>query len=502
MDGSTPSFGRLAGAAAVLTVVYSLAVILYNLYLHPLARFPGPLLWRATRLTYLRNAVAGTLPRDILRLHRRYGPVVRIAPNELSFGTPEAWRDIYGRKGEADELPKYDLFYTVRGAPRSIISETHHNHAGLRRQLLPQFSDRKMREQEPIIAGYIDLLMARLREHVVDPDRRDPVTGGAARRALNMVDWYTWTTFDIIGDLAFGEPFGCLNRAREDPWVTLITRSFEWAPIINAIKYLGLERVLVPLLGANRFRKEHQKRTAEKLERRMALQVERPDLIEGLLNKKDELNLDKRRLLVNASTLIVAGSETTATLLSGVTYLLLRNPDALKKVTEEVRTAFSSEDEITLTSVGQLNYMLACLNEALRCYPPVAGGLPRYIPKGRGGVTIAGQTVPEKTIVSLWQWAAYHNEDNFREPFSYRPERFLHDPKFAGDRLDVLQPFSVGPRNCLGQNLSFAEMRLILARILYNFDLELADKTVDWLDQRAQVLWRKKPLPVYLTPVR
>lgn len=99
--------------------------------------------------------------------------------------------------------------------------------------------------------------------------------------------------------------------------------------------------------------------------------------------------------------LIVAGSETTATLLCGVTYLLLHNPEAMRKVTEEVRAAFASEKDITLTSVGKLTYMLACLNEALRQYPPVAIGMPRVVPEGRGAVTIAGQAVPEKVSPQL-----------------------------------------------------------------------------------------------------
>jgi len=94
-----------------------------------------------------------------------------------------------------------------------------------------------------------------------------------------------------------------------------------------------------------------------------------------------------------ASILVIAGSETTATLLCGVTFLLLRNPHALKKVTDEVRGAFNSEDEITLTSVNGLTYMLACLNEALRMYPPVTSGLPRKIPAG-GGI-VAGMAIPE-----------------------------------------------------------------------------------------------------------
>lgn len=91
--------------------------------------------------------------------------------------------------------------------------------------------------------------------------------------------------------------------------------------------------------------------------------------------------------------LIIGGSETTATLLSGVTYYLLCNPSTLAKLTTEIRNAFQREDEITITSVGQLPYLLACLDEGLRVYPPVPIGLPRVVPKG--GATIAGRFVPE-----------------------------------------------------------------------------------------------------------
>lgn len=80
------------------------------------------------------------------------------------------------------------------------------------------------------------------------------------------------------------------------------------------------------------------------------------------------------KLQANCSILIIGGSETTATLLSGVTFLLLTNPGALKQLTEEVRSAFRSEEEIDATSVGNLTYMLACLDEALRMYPPVPTG--------------------------------------------------------------------------------------------------------------------------------
>lgn len=95
----------------------------------------------------------------------------------------------------------------------------------------------------------------------------------------------------------------------------------------------------------------------------------------------------------HAGLLIVAGSETTATLLSGCTFLLLNNPDALDRLTKEVRSTFKEESEININSAGQLQYMLACLDEALRCYPPVPIGNPRVVPKG--GRVLCGHYVPE-----------------------------------------------------------------------------------------------------------
>ena len=145
----------------------------------------------------------------------------------------------------------------------------------------------------------------------------------------------------------------------------------------------------------------------------------------------------------------MAGSETTATLLAGVTYILTTHPEALKKLVDEVRSSFADDSEITLFSVNKLTYMLACLNEGLRHYPPVAGLLPRQVPKG--GAMVLDRFIPEDTAVGVGQWAINHAPELWTDPMGYHPERFLGDPKFAGDKLDAMQPFSIGPRNCIGK---------------------------------------------------
>lgn len=100
------------------------------------------------------------------------------------------------------------------------------------------------------------------------------------------------------------------------------------------------------------------------------------------------------KLTTNAAVLVAAGSDTTANLLAGVTYLLLENPDAMEKLKHEVRTSFQSADEITIASVSRLPYTLACLNEALRRWPPALGNLAREVHEG--GEVILGKFLPGK----------------------------------------------------------------------------------------------------------
>ena len=103
-------------------------------------------------------------------------------------------------------------------------------------------------------------------------------------------------------------------------------------------------------------------------------------------------------------------------------------------------------------------------------------------------------------------WTAYHSEKNFKRPDEFIPERWLSDApvEFANDARDVVQPFGSGPRVCLGKNLAYAEMRLLLAKMLWHFDFELANPNDSWMnDLKMYVIWDRMALPlnVRLKPV-
>ncbi|KAI2463323.1 putative cytochrome P450 [Annulohypoxylon bovei var. microspora] len=487
------SLGNLAAISLVLGILFSVGRAIYNGFLHPLRKYPGPLSHRMTIIPRALSQVHGLLPFHVSELHSRYGPVVRIAPNELAFSSPQAWRDIYGHKtGGQEEFPKYRGFYRVFDhVPTSIINAETNEHGMLRRQLVGGFSDRAMRDQEPIIGSYVDLLISRLK----DATQRDSLQ--------NMREWYTWTTFDIIGDLSFGVDggFGCLEKASYHPWINLINKSIRQSGMMLGLVALGLRGPLGWLhkSAAGFFAgNQHRLIVQEKVAQRMK-GGQRPDFLDGLIRNKEALKLDARRMATNASVLILAGSETTATLLSGVTYFLTSHPEMLKRLEHEVRSAFKSEEEITLMSVGKLSFMLACLNESLRCYPPFATGAPRQTPKD---AIIDGKFVPKGTVVSVFQYAVNHDERYWKEPQKFAPERWMDDPKYKGDQLDAMQPFSIGPRNCIGRNLAYAEMRLILARVVYNFDMNLDADSRHWLrGQKAYTVWDKPVLNVHLKSI-
>lgn len=200
----------------------------------------------------------------------------------------------------------------------------------------------------------------------------------------------------------------------------------------------------------------------------------------------------------NAAILIIGGSETTPSALAGVTYLLLCNPTSLATLTTYLRTTFQSVEEISSITVN-IDYLLAVLNEALRLYPPVPSIFSRVTPPE--GCFIAGRFVPGNTSVSVSQWGVNRSASNFVRPNDFAPQRWRGDAEFRDDKLKVVQSFSVGPRNCIGRNLAFFEMKLVLAKFLYSFDVELCEESRGWMDgQKVKFFNQRPPLMVKLKP--
>lgn len=256
--------------------------------------------------------------------------MVRISPDELSFVDQRAWKDIYAHPNYLAKWPRFAFVHDKPDTPADIINSTHADHARIRRQLSHAFSEKALREQEELITSYIDLLMEKL--------------SGAAEigSELDMVKWYNFTTFDIISDLAFGESFGCLATGDYHPWVSSIFKNIRTFNIIRSFAAYPGAKVIIGLLASSELRaarkmhKEYSRKTVLKRLSHSTME-ERRDFMSYTLKHKEEngRGMTEGEIIRTASTLIMAGSETTATLLSGVTYFLSTNPNALRKVRYE-----------------------------------------------------------------------------------------------------------------------------------------------------------------------
>lgn len=173
---------------------------------HPLYQFPGPVVASFSNVLHSYWFLGGRQPFKLLELHNKYGPVVRTAPNDLSFNTAASWRDIYGFRQGHSTFVKSDFYDggVFADQAHSIISERDPGvHGEMRKFLSHAFSEKSLKAQEPLISEVIDELVVQLG------------TRASNETGVDIANWYNLTTFDIIGSLAFGESFGGVKSGRD-----------------------------------------------------------------------------------------------------------------------------------------------------------------------------------------------------------------------------------------------------------------------------------------------
>lgn len=227
------------------------------------------------------------------------------------------------------------------------------------------------------------------------------------------------------------------------------------------------------------------------------------------MKQQDKGDLNKNEVIVNGALFIIAGTETTAGFLTGLFNLLTRpeNKHILDRLTQEIRANFKTDADLNFQDLAALPYFSAVIDEGLRMFPSAPIGFTRSVPSG--GDTVAGEYLPGGTTVSVCMWAATKSERNFKDPYVFRPERWLERDN-ATDKLGASNAFSLGPRGCIGKHLSYMEMRLIVGKLLWHHDVSMPDLEVnavwdpkgDYEKMRVYTNWIKPGLKLKLTPRR
>lgn len=333
------------------------------------------------------------------KLHDRYGPIVRLSPNEVSFIEASAWDDIYGHSLRNPSFPKDPLWhFPAPNGIRSILTANDADHARFRRLLMPGFSEKALRDQEPLIQSYIELFITRLLQKTTETDN------GTA--SVNIVQWFNFILFDIVGDLSFGESFHCLETSQYHPWIAILYSHFKATALAATCRFFPfLERLMRYALptSVKQKRIDHFNMTKAKVHQRIAAQQNHSwgnvDFMSNVLRHNDEKGMSLPEIESTFNILVLAGSETSSTSLSGTMNYLLKDSVVMGLLVHEIRSSFASPSEITADRVGKLPYLNAVIEEGMRLCQPVPLGLPRKVPSS--GATVCGHWLPGDVSIEL-----------------------------------------------------------------------------------------------------
>ncbi|KAF9510929.1 hypothetical protein BS47DRAFT_1471747 [Hydnum rufescens UP504] len=471
------------------------------------SEIPGPLIAKLSDIWLSRKAVLGDRSGEVHKLHQKYGKVVRIAPNHISIADPDALQIIYA----ADRLNVlqhgngslktdfYDAFVSIHRGLFNTRDRAEHTR---KRKIVSNiFSQKNVLEFEPYIRSSVALLLKKW-DHFYDTAviRKEKINGGCFQGRdgnvwFDCLDWYNYLAFDIIGDLAFGSPFGMLEAGRDAapvlapgeapdkikhlPAIQILndrgTYSASWASLLHGPGRLS--NAVQNLAGI----------AVAAVEKRLREPSDRNDLLAKLQEGKDAQGnpMGRSELTAEALTQLIAGSDTTSNSSCVITFYLALNLGAQHKLQAELDEALGpiilpESEKISRANyelvvapydvVKSLPYLEACIYEGLRIHSTSAIGLPREVPAG--GLTVSGRYYKEGSILSVPSFTIHRDPDVWGlDADIYRPERWFERDKEKMQK--AFNPFSWGPRACVGKNLATMELVVIIASIFKRYDIVL-----------------------------
>lgn len=366
----------------------------------------------------------------------------------------------------------------VHQVPNTLTAVDKKKHGKKRRVISQGFSDAALKGHEDVVIQQIQQLCNQLR---MTEDGKT-VPAGEWAPARNMAKWSDYFTFDVMSNIIFGVPWSTLRSPTYRFVPEVIEKSNVRIGTISQAPELmlfRLDKYLFPaaIAARDRFILFIGEMIAEGI--KVAKQSHK-GVFALLTNAKDPetgLPLKMKELAGESATLIVAGTDTSSTALAACFFYLCHHPDAYNRAAAEIRSTFENPEDIHMgPKMAQCKYLRACIDEAMRMSPSAASALWREA-EGKGAM-VDGQFIPGGVDVGTCIYSIHHNPEYYPQPFSYIPERWLKDDtspvRGQGNPSAAFNPFSIGPRSCIGKSLAYVELHLTLAHVLLAFDFRLA----------------------------
>lgn len=348
------------------------------------------------------------------------------------------------------------------------------------------------------ISQFEEYMNSNLGKFVKQWDRISDTASHNGYAKLDCLHWFNYLAFDIIGDLAFGAPFGMLEKGKDiaeirktpdapveyAPAVEVLNRRGEVSGTLGCLpalkpyaKYLPDPFFSKGLAAVENLAGIAVARVSARLEK--GNEDGRVDLLARLMEGKDESGnkLGRAELTAEALTQLIAGSDTTSNTSCALLYWVVHTPGVLEKLQKELDAAIPAGVDVpSFETVKDLPYMNNVIQETLRIHSTSSLGLPRVVPSGPG-ITILDHHFPAYTVLSVPAYTIHHSKAIWGENASeFEPERW---DRITEKQKAAFIPFSHGPRSCVGRNVAEMELSLIVATTFRRYDFDLYQKKLE-----------------------
>ncbi|POR38262.1 Benzoate 4-monooxygenase cytochrome P450 [Tolypocladium paradoxum] len=472
-----PVPGDLAGIRAAILILLAAVWVFFSVY-GRLRHVPGPLLSKISNLHLSFYDISYCRNDQIFKWHQRYGPVVCIAPNEVSVATLEGMKDIYGTTHRWAKSNYFDNFkgYNMR----SLFATKPYEEHRAKRKLTSVYYQASSIYKLPEIERHVQQRCQAVQGQIQSGQEVD---------VYSLTDWYA---LDVITFLAFGPDHSTnsVERACSERDLLLELKQLQFVGPFRAryptiVTYMSqllgrLSPRLGYLLAEDKLASWSQRRIMEAMNGPRLFQSH--SLLRRLLESHERLGLKQplNHLYVAAEILdnINAAEATVAVTATYLIWRLTQHPRWQQRVRKELAALPVQVDgSISFFNVnGQVPSLEACLREVYRLHPASSGRAERVVPKD--GHVLSGVFLPGGTIVTSSVVALHREESIFKDPDSFSPERWLEgDEETLKLRDAQLNPFGHGGRVCLGKSLATMEIKLLIARLYLKYETVLGAAT-------------------------
>ncbi|KAL2846871.1 cytochrome P450 [Aspergillus pseudoustus] len=440
----------------------------------PIAKLPGPWYTNFTGLILIYQEFSSNKRLYIHKLHLKYGSAVRIAPNEASFASLDAIREIYASGGSGyDKTELYDLFRQF-GIKTMFSTLEKYDHSQRKRELADRYAMTNILRDE-----HVSAIKDRARAFV-----------SRCVASASSVDVYVWLhcfALDGVTNFMFS-PGGLRSLDSDKDFAIMEELTYHQSLQKNLLQYYfsGLAPYFPECLIPRR-----SPITNEYVLKMAAQQSPAPHSLVGKLARKDS-PLNHAQVAAECKDHMAAGIDTTG---DGLCFLMweLSQPHNMvfqEKLHQELRATASLDNgdgaAEQRTALDRLPYLDAVVKEALRCAPPIPMSFPRYVPSG--GKSIEGYFLPEKTIVSCQPYTVHRLDTAvFPEAEKFNPDRWMEENR-AAERNRLFFAFSTGGRGCTGRNLAMVEMKVLLREVYRRFRTTVAPDMNASMDIDDQII--------------